>query len=138
MNLLRRRRRRVGATAVEFALVCPILFVTFWVSIEFCRVHMIRHTMQNAVYESARRGLVQGTTDAEIEAAAVAMMSAVAVSNPDVKATQTDDEVSVQMTVKYADTAWVSPIVFRNSKLKAAITLAKEELADRRELAPVN
>lgn len=133
MNRLRRRSR--GATAVEFALVCPILVVTFWVSIEFCRVQMIRHTMQNAVYESARRGLVEGTTDAEIEAAAIAMMSAVAVSNPDVTATQTEDEVSVQLSVAYSDAAWLAPIVFQNSTLQAAITLSKEELGD---LALVN
>lgn len=121
------RRRRAGATAVEFALVCPIVFVTFLVSIEFCRVHMIRHTMQNVVYEAARLGLVPGTSNGKIESAAKTMMEAVSVSKADVSASQNDEEVTVQMTVDYKDAAWVSPIVFTSSKLKAAITLAREE-----------
>ena len=127
MDMNRPRRRRVGATAVEFALVCPILVITFWVSLEFCRVHMIRHTMQNVVYEAARRGLVPATKNADIKAAAVAMMNAVAVSNPDVTVTQTADEVSVRMSVEYSDAAWLAPIVFQDSTLRAAIILTKED-----------
>ena len=42
------RQRRCGAVLVEFAVCAPIIFVVIFASFEFCRVNMIRHTMDNA------------------------------------------------------------------------------------------
>ena len=39
---------RAGATAVEFAVVVPILLLTIWAGITFVRANMIRHTVENA------------------------------------------------------------------------------------------
>ncbi len=47
---------------VEFAIVAPLLFFLFFASMEFCRVAMIRHTADNAVYEGCRVGIIPGAT----------------------------------------------------------------------------
>ncbi|MEO1616034.1 MAG: TadE family protein [Planctomycetota bacterium] len=57
--------RRRGAVMVEFAITVPILFLFFFTAFEFCRVAMIRHTVDNAVYEGCRRGIVPGSTAAD-------------------------------------------------------------------------
>ena len=123
-----RTMKRRGATSVEFALIAPILFSTFMVSLEFCRAHMIRHSLENAVYESARLGLVPQTSDQDIRDAATRMMQAVSVQNASVIVNQTAEQVSVQINVPFKDAAWVTPIVFKTTTLSARITLVKDEV----------
>ncbi|PAY21404.1 transporter [Rhodopirellula sp. SM50] len=66
----RRGRRRRGAAMVEFAIVAPLLFFFFFAAFEFCRVSMIRHTVDNAVYEGCRKAIVPGGTASDARAAA--------------------------------------------------------------------
>lgn len=122
-----RFHRRIGATSVEFALIAPVLFTIFMASLEFCRVHMVRHSMENAVYEAARLGLVPQTTNQEIEQAAAEMMASVSVSTADIVARQTAEDVSVQIRVNIQDAAWMTPVIFKGNTLEARITLSKEE-----------
>ena len=56
----RRQRLRRGATAVEFAIVLPILLTFVWAAFEFTRWAMIRHVADNAAYEAARCVIVPG------------------------------------------------------------------------------
>ncbi len=55
---------------VEFAIVAPLLFLFFFAAMEFCRVAMIRHTADNAVYEGCRVGIIPGATVDEAKAEA--------------------------------------------------------------------
>ena len=61
-------QRRTGAVMVEFVIVAPLLFLFFFAAFEFCRVAMIRHTADNAVYEGARIGIIPGATADEAAA----------------------------------------------------------------------
>ena len=56
---------RAGATAVEFAVVVPILLLTIWAGITFVRANMIRHTVENAAYVASRAVIVPGATQEE-------------------------------------------------------------------------
>lgn len=47
---------------IEFAIVAPLLFFFFFAAFEFCRVAMIRHTVDNAVYEGCRQAIIPGAT----------------------------------------------------------------------------
>ncbi len=60
------KRNRHGAAAVEFALTAGLAFFFFFAALEFCRVAMIRHTVENALYEGARAGIVPGATAANV------------------------------------------------------------------------
>lgn len=56
---------RPGATLLEFAVVVPLLFLCFFAAFEFCRVAMIQHTADNAVYEGCRKAIIPGGTSRE-------------------------------------------------------------------------
>lgn len=77
----KRRLQRWGATTVEFAFVSSIIFATFLAAAEFCRLSMMRHTLDNAVYEAARKSIVPGATAKEIESQAKSILSTLGISN---------------------------------------------------------
>lgn len=77
----KRRLKRWGATTVEFAFVSSIIFATFLAAAEFCRLSMMRHTLDNAVYEAARKSIVPGATAKEIESQAKSILSTLGISN---------------------------------------------------------
>ena len=70
MNLRKRRQNsssRQGATAVEFALVAPILFLVIFACIEFARMMMTVAMIEQSAFEAARHVAVLGSTVAEGE-----------------------------------------------------------------------
>ena len=62
-----RRKTRKGAVAVEFAITAGLAFLFFFGAFEFSRVAMIRGTVDNAIYEGARLGIIPGSTAADVE-----------------------------------------------------------------------
>ena len=78
MNHQRIGRRRVhgksihrpGAVLVEMAITSGLVFMFFFAALEFCRVWMIRHSVENALYEGGRRGIIPGATPAQVQATA--------------------------------------------------------------------
>ena len=76
-----RSSRRRGATAVEFALVAPIIFLLFLGSIEMTNLNMIRHTAMNAAYEGARQTIVAGGTADDARKESLRLLNAVHIGN---------------------------------------------------------
>lgn len=70
----RRRKNRLGATAVEFAVIAPIFFLVVLGGIEFASVHITQCAMENAAFEGARRGIVPGAQASTCRLAAEALM----------------------------------------------------------------
>lgn len=62
---LRRHRKRRGASAVEFAVVSPVVFGIIWIAFEFMRMTMIQELADIASYEAAREVMVPGAKIAE-------------------------------------------------------------------------
>jgi Flp pilus assembly protein TadG len=75
---------RRGAAIVEFALVASVIFMAFLGACEFCRLSMMRHSLDNAVYEAARRSIVSGATASEITAKAKSIMATLGISKVNV------------------------------------------------------
>lgn len=61
-----KQAKRTGATAVEFAVTCGLVFMFFFASLEFSRVTMYRHSVENALYEGARSGIMPGATNQKV------------------------------------------------------------------------
>ena len=61
-----RKRFRSGAVAVEFAITAGVAMLFFFGAFEFARVAMIRGTIDNAIYEGARVGIIPGATNADV------------------------------------------------------------------------
>ena len=64
---LARREARRGVVAVEFALTAGLAFLFFFAAMEFSRVAMLHGTIDNAIYEGARVGIVPGATAGNVE-----------------------------------------------------------------------
>lgn len=127
----RDRQRRCGAVLVEFAVCAPIIFAVIFASFEFCRVNMIRHTMDNAAYEGARKAIVPGATAQTARAAADSLLAILSVRDstvtisPATIAPQTP-EVTVTIDVPLQRNSWSAPLFFNRKSLTTSCTLSRE------------
>ena len=131
MKRSRKSRQRAGATLVEFAIVAPLLFLFFFAAMEFCRVAMIRHTADNAVYEGCRVGIVPGATAGEVNAEATRILSSLGVTNVGIdvvpsKLDRDTEEVTVRITVPLDDNSFVPNQFFSGRSITRELTLRRE------------
>ncbi len=129
---IRRRRHRKGASLVEFALTVPILFLVMFAAIEFSRVNTIRHSVANAAYEGARRGIVPGASAADARGAALSILTAVCVREAEVKVNPSvidadTSEITVTIDVPLNQNGWITPKFFGDDILQSSCTLAREQ-----------
>lgn len=93
--------RERGATAVEFALVLPVLLLMVLGMLEFSRAYNTQISLSGAAREGAREMAIHGDADEAIEAAIAAAPSVKpAVTSDDVTITETNDGVTCQVEFK--------------------------------------
>jgi Flp pilus assembly protein TadG len=135
MILARRQRsrpRRKGAVTVEFAITAPILFLIVFSMVEFARFNMIRHGIDTAAYEGARRGIVPGATANDVEKTAKKVLTAVSTVggtvtvDPNPLAPNTT-EITVTVQVTLDKNGWIVPHFFQPQTLSRSCTLAREK-----------
>jgi Flp pilus assembly protein TadG len=131
-QLVCKQRSRRGAAAVEFAMVGTLLFGLVLTGMEFSRVNIIRHTIENAAYEGARQGIVPGAINAECVAAAQSYLDSVGIDSSTVVAlpaviddSVTDVTVTVSVNMNSVN-AYVTPMFFAGKTLTSSITLPRE------------
>lgn len=117
------RQIRFGALTVEFALTAPILLLFLFAIVEFGRVQMIQHTLNNAVYEGTRRGMAINSTEAKVRERVLAITTPSAVRNPTITVSITPDVVTVSATASLNDNALFSPMFFRDKSLNSTLSL---------------
>lgn len=125
------RRKRTGAVVVEFAICAPILFFFFFAALEFGRVNMIRQSIENAVYEGSRRGIVPGATATDCRNSAQAVLNAISANNAQITVTPSvitpnTTQVTVAIAVPINSNSWVTPFFFKNKSLSGTMTLRRE------------
>lgn len=128
---LNRNSRRRGATLLEFAITVPLLFFFLFALLEFSRANLIRHSIQLAAYEGARKAIVPGATAGTARTAAFQILNAVGVINADVTVspaviTPLTPEVTVTIEVSLDDNVWVVPKFVRGKRLTNSVTLSRE------------
>lgn len=116
---------------VEFAIVAPLLFFLFFASMEFCRVAMIRHTADNAVYEGCRVGIIPGATNAEVQSETQLILNSLALTNVGITVTpatidKTTDEVTVRVVVPLDDNSFVPNQFVAGRSVTRELTLRRE------------
>jgi hypothetical protein len=122
---------RVGATMVEFAFVVPIFFILFFASIEFSRVAMIRHTVDNAVYEAARMAIIPGGTAGVAQTEARRLLAVIGVSRSSIEITPTSilrstPSVTVRISVPIDANSYVPSQYFSGRSITRELTLRRE------------
>ncbi len=123
---------RRGTVLVEFALTIPLVFLFVFAALEFSRFNMLRHSVAQAAYEGARRGIVPGATADDVRAAALAVCDIVggreayvAVSPPVI--TPTTPSLNVTVTMPLNRNGWVVPRFIDAESLTQSITMAREQ-----------
>ena len=122
---------RRGATAVEFAVTAPLVFVLFFAQLEFSRANLMRHSIQSAAYEGARRGIVPGATADDVRTEARTILNAVSARNatitvePAVILTDTRT-VTVTVGISLNENSWGAAKFFENRTLSSSVTLSRE------------
>ncbi len=129
-----KKNRREGAALVEFAICVPVLFLMFFASVEFCRVAMIRHTADNAVYEGCRVGIIPGATSGEVTVEAERVLSTVGISDATITVTpgvidSDTEEVRVQVSVSVDSNSFLPTQYFSGQTIDRELTLRREGLS---------
>ncbi len=124
-------RKRTGATTVEFAVTVPILFSLLFTAFEFSRMNVIRQTAVNAAYEGARRGIVPGASETDVQDVAQAVLNTVgtqgaAITVDPTVLTPDTTEVTVTVTVPLEKNGWVTARLFAGKVAESACTLQRE------------
>ena len=136
LRLSRRRRirsrdERCGAVLVEFAICSSLLFMFFFAALEFSRVNMIRQSIENAVYEGSRRGIVPGATSDDCRTSALTVLNSISVNSAQVTVTPevitpNTSQVTVAVNVPVNSNSWVTPLFFDGMSISGSMTLNRE------------
>lgn len=100
VGLLHFLRDRRGATAVEFALLLPIMLALIAGVFEYSRVLLAQHMVRDIVDEAARTGVVKYQSDATVKASIKADVDDVpGVGSHIVDVTSSASSLSVKVSV---------------------------------------
>lgn len=126
-----KRQNRTAAVVAEFAICAPILFLFFFASLEFSRVNMIRQSVENAVYEGARRGIVPGATAANCRDSAQVVLNSISAGGATITVTPSviskdTPLVTVAVSVPVNSNSWVVPFFFEGRVIQSQMTLRRE------------
>ncbi len=120
---------RLGASAVEFAIVANIFFLMLLVCMEFARLNMVRNLAQDAAYYAARQVIVPGATSDEARAEADRIMSSMLGNGYSIDVSDVDKEtffVTVTVSVDLTEVAFFAPYFLPDSTLQAAARMRTE------------
>ena len=124
-------RKRCGAVMVEMAITSSLLFMFFFASLEFCRVSMIRHSVELALYEGGRRGIVPGATAAEVQSTARSVLNRIAVTGATIDVTpsviqNSTREVSVRIRLPLDRGLFAPAFFFVGKSLDRTLVMQRE------------
>jgi Flp pilus assembly protein TadG len=121
---------------VEFAIVAPLFFLLVFGMIEFGRMVMVQQVLTNASREGARRAVLSGVSDTDVEATVENYLANASISGATVTvATQaptppdTAEARIVTVTIPFNQVSWLpTPIFLGSNTLSASTTMRRETL----------
>ena len=129
----RRRRFCRGAAAVEFAIVAPVFFMLVMGSIELGRALMVQQVITNASRVGVREAIALNTSESDViniatnYAAGGAVPGVLVNVSPSPAAAAAGDEITVNVSIPYADVSWIpSPWFLGGATLQASSVMRKE------------
>lgn len=128
---IRHRKRRRGATLVEFAVTSHVVFLMFFVALEFSRVSMFRHTVEQALYEGARAGIVPGATANDVVNRTQAILRTVGIHRATVDCipavlTNTTPTVTVRIRMALDQELFAASYFFRGKSIDRSFEMQRE------------
>ncbi len=132
------RRKRRGASAVEFAVVAPVIFLLIFGMIEFGRLVMVQQILTNAAREGARRAILQDATAGAVIQTVRNYLTNCTINgnNPNLvisvtpapeQAQATDETITVAVSLPYRDVSWLpSPFFLGSTTMNARSVMRRE------------
>ncbi len=139
-----RRRRRLGAAAVEFAVVAPVFFLFIVGIIDIGRAVMVQNLLAHAARDGARTATLDGASVEGIQASVKQTMQGVAITgitvdvdpNP-LESADIGDPVKVTVSVPYDAVSWLPVSKFLNgATLSTSVTMRRETSSATTEITP--
>src|SRR5262249_20780754 len=134
----RARVTRWGTSAVEFAVIAPILLFTIIGIIEVARAFMVTEMLSSAARVGCRTGIVPGRSTSDITTAVTNHLSGMGLATESITVEVNDvvanpstaadySEITVIVTIPVVDISWLPSIHYlMGTNLSAQYTLAKE------------
>lgn len=130
----RARRNRRGAAVVEFAIVAPLFILLLFGMIEFGRMIMVQQVLTNASREGARRAIIEGSTQTEVETQVNNYLAGTTVSGATVTVEPTNltnlgfgDPVTVSVSVPFNAVSWIPSSMYLEDATLGASTVMQAE-----------
>lgn len=128
------KQPRAGVATVELAIVSPIIFMVIFTAIEFGRMFMAIHGLEEAAREGCRTAIVAGATSQEVEQAVADRLTTFGIAGYEVELEPNSpydacqgEPYSVTITVGYASISWLpSPQFLNDIILTGSCTLPRE------------
>jgi len=122
---------------VEFAVVAPIFFLFVLGIVEVGRGLMVQHLMLNAARQGCRTGILPSNGNTEITTAVADSLASAGITSQtlsvtvndvsaDAKSANTNDDITVRVTVSADSVSWVPGSQFLFGNISAQYTLRKQ------------
>jgi Flp pilus assembly protein TadG len=131
------RKKRRGASVVEFAVVAPVFFLLVFGMIEYGRMVMVQQVLTNGTREGARRAVLDGATTSGVKTAVVdylhssaistAAASDVTVSPDPPSSAASGDPVTVSVSIAFTRVSWLPAPFFLGGKTMQAQAVMRRE-----------
>lgn len=132
----RRRRNRLGAAAVEFAVVAPLFVLLLFGLLEFGRMVMVQQVITNASREGARRAVVDQATAGDVTSAVTTYLTNGGVNAAAANITMNPNPptsvglgqpVTVTVRIPFTSVSWLpAPMFLGAANLNASTTMRRE------------
>lgn len=124
-------RTRLGAATVEFALCAPVFFFLIFGGIELSRANMLIHTVESAILQGARRGIIPGATADQCRMAAQSVLDIGRIRTSTVTVTpniidENTTTVSVTVSVPLDPNGFQASSVFLGKTITRTMQLKRE------------
>lgn len=128
----RRTSPRRGTTLVEFAMICPVLFLLFSASIEFGRANQIKNAVPYAAYQGCRRAIVPGARADQAIAASQTVLTSARITKGTISVTPSaitnaTKTVTVTVSVNLDENAWTTAWFTRGMTVTRSCTFTREQ-----------
>ena len=125
---------RAGASTVEMAMVCPVLFVIVFGLIEVAMGYMAHHLIQDASRQGCRAGICRGQTNATVQTRVNNLLHAERINGAnttilinnvpgDLATARAGDNVSVRITLAASQVTFLPTTGYLKGQFSATCTM---------------
>ncbi len=119
------RINRPGASAVEFALVAPLIFLFILGLLEWARFEMVRQVSSSAAFNAVREGTLPGASTIDMETRATEILEVYFVKDATATATLTEDTATIHVQIPMSSNCFVIGKFFSDMTVEKTFTLAR-------------